>query len=493
VQLFRNLPAVACFDALCIRLSKEKEAPTMSHQSYGLRSLFAFVSLPVAAILVAGCSGANTATNTVAPNVVTGSAFVVGTDAPAAGVISFAVQVQSVNAITSTGTSVSLVSGSPTVDFARYNGLQTLLDLNAVPVGTYNSVQIVLGTATIGYLDTQAGTAPTIQTVPATLSTSTINVTLATPLVVSQTSPVGLRVDFDLFKSIQVGSNGQITGNVTPTFNVAAVLPSDSGGHIDDFDAAVVSVNATGQSFVIQGPHGHNFTVQVTGQTEFDNGEGLADLTTSSIVEISGTIQTADSTISADEVAILSQDGFHAGGQVTNVVPSTGTATSFDLYVRDLLPTTTGLTLGQLATVNLTGNEKFFIYWMHNPLTQFLFNSRALLPGQHVSIGGPATGATNAKAVTAKRVVLRNWGFNGTVVAGSVNTSNNTFQMNVNGFAGLLVSNPVTVYVGGDFRDGLGSMSSLPAASNIRVVGLLIKDPLSGNPVLLARHTDQLN
>jgi hypothetical protein len=91
--------------------------------------------------------------------------------------------------------------------------------------------------------------------------------------------------------------------------------------------------------------------------------------------------------------------------------------------------------------------------------------------------------------------VLRNWGFNGTVVAGSVNTSNNTFQMNVNGFAGLLVSNPVTVYVGGggDFRDGLGSMSSLPAASNIRVVGLLVKDPVSGNPVLLARHTDQLN
>jgi hypothetical protein len=356
-------------------------------------------------------------------------------------------------------------------------------------------VQITLGTTTIGYLNTQAGAAPTVQTEPATLSTNTVKVTLPTPLVVSQTGPVGLRVDFDLYKSIQVDNTGQITGNVTPTFNITAVAPSDSGGHIDDFDAAVVSVNATGQSFVIQGPHGRQFTVQVNGQTEFDNSESLSDLTTSSIVEVSGTIATADSTITADEVAILSQDGFHAGGQVTYVQPTSGAATNFDLYVRDLLPTTTALSLGQIATVNLTGNEKYFIYWMHNPLTQFLFNSAGLLPGQHVSIGGPASGATNAQAVTAKRVVLQNWGFNGAVVAGSVNSGNDTFQMNINGFAGILVPGPVTVYIGGatDFRDGLSTMTGLAAGSNIRVVGLLVKDPLSGNPVLLARHVDQLN
>ncbi len=469
----------------------------MSHHGYGFRSVVVLACMPLAVMLIAGCSGSNTAstTSTISPNTVTGNAFVIGTDAPAAGVISFAVQVQSVNAIDSNGNSVSLVSGTPTVDFARYNGLQTLLDLNAVPVGTYNSVQITLGSATIGYLDTTAGSAPTVQSEAATLSTNAIKVTLASPLVVSQTGPVGLRVDFDLYKSIQVDSTGQITGSVTPTFNVSAVMPTDAGGHIDDFEAAVVSVNATGQSFVIQGPHGRQFTVQVNGQTEFDGNDSLSNLTTSSIVDVSGTIDKADSTIDADEVAILSQDGFHAAGQVTYVQPATGTATNFDLYVRSVLPTTTGLTPGQLATVNLTGNEKYFIYWMHNPLTQFLFNSAGLLPGQHVSIGGPASGATNAQAVTAKRVVLRNWGFNGTVVAGSINTGNNTFQMNISGFAGLLVNNPVTVYLGTatDFRDGLNSMTNLTGSGNIRVVGLLVKDPLSGNPVLLARHIDQLN
>jgi Domain of unknown function (DUF4382)/Domain of unknown function (DUF5666) len=480
-------------------MSKMIQSKTIAPKNIARQNLtFASLSIAFAALLVVGCSSnlEPATTSTTGP---TGNAFVVGTDAPAAGVVSFNVQLNAVNAITASGTSVPLLSGTPTVDFARFNGLQTLLDLNAVPVGTYSSIQISLGSATIGYLNTVSGSAPTISTQTATLSTSSVTIPLATPLVVSASGPVGLRVDFDLYKSIQVGSTGQINGNVTPTFNISAVQPSDSGGHIDDFDAAIVSVNTTGQSFVIQGPHGRNFTVQVNGSTEWEGSEGLSNLTTSSIVEISGTIQAADSTITADDVAILSQDGFHAAGQVTYVQPATGTATDFQLYVRALLPTTTGLTLGQLATVDVTGSEKFFIYWMHNPLTQFLFNSNSLLPGQFVSIGGPATGATSPSAVTVKRVVLRNWGFNGTVVPSSTSMSGGTFQMNVTGFAGLLVPGPVTVVTATatDFRDGMSSLTDVSAAAttsaNIRVVGLLIKDPVSGKPVILARHIDLLN
>ena len=97
---------------------------------------------------------------------------------------------------------------------------------------------------------------------------------------------------------------------------------------------------------------------------------------------VSGTLDKADATIDADEVAILSQNGFYATGQVTYVTPATGTATSFDLYVRGLLPTTTGLTLGQIATVDLNGSENFFIYRMHNTLTQFLFNSSNCWPAR---------------------------------------------------------------------------------------------------------------
>ncbi len=455
-------------------------------------------SLPVATALLAAAtflfSGCNAATSGIHPTPAqSGPAFVVGTDAPMASVVSFSVQLQSITATDAAGNSVSLISGSPTVDFARFNGLQTLLDLNDVAPGTYTSVTITLGQGTIGYLDTTTAR-PTIQTEGATFSTNTVTATLATPMVVAEAgTPVGLHLDFDLRKSIQVDASGNITGAVTPTFHVNSVANSDSGAYIDTFDAAVVSVGAT--SFVVQGPHGRQFTVNVTGQTEWENNESLADLTTSSIVELSGQLDRADSTIDADSVAILSQSGFFAAGQVTYVTPAAGDATSFDLYVRGLLPTTTGITLGQIATVNLSGNEKYFINWRRNALTQFLFNSSALLPGQHVSIGGPATGADNASDVTAKRIVLRHWGFNGTVVAGSRDPSAGTFQMKINGFAGVLVPQTVTVYSTDKtgFRNGPTGIGDLSDGETVRVVGLLLKDPLDANKtVLLAHDVDEL-
>jgi hypothetical protein len=93
------------------------------------------------------------------------------------------------------------------------------------------------------------------------------------------------------------------------------------------------------------------------------------------------------------------------------------------------------------------------------------------------------------------RVVLRHWGFNGTVVAGSVDSTHDTFQMQVNGFAGTLIPQAVTVYIAGPtvFRDGLTGMSGVQGGANVRVVGLLLKDPVSGQTVLLARYVDALN
>jgi len=448
----------------------------------------------VSAFLMTGCGGVTVSSTTPSTQTATGSTFVVGTDAPVQSVTSFSVQVSDISA--SDGMNkVSLLSGSPTVDFARFNGLQTLLDMNDVPVGSYSIVTIKLGPATIGYLDTSTAE-PTIKTTAATLTTSTITVNLAKPLVVAQAgAPVGLHLDFDLRKSIQVGSDGQITGTVTPTFNVNAVNNNDKGAYIDEFVAAVVSVNVGAQSFVVQGPHGRQFTINVNGQTEWDGDATLSDLSSSSIVQVSGTLDRADATINADEVAVLSQNGFYAGGQITYVNPATGPASSFDLYVRGLLPTTTGLSLGQIATIDLSGNEKFSIYWMHGPLAQFLFNPSGLLPGQHVAVGGPASGATNAQAVTVKRVVLRNWGFNGTVVPGSVHPGTDSFQMKVNGFAGILVPQTITVYITGEtlFRDGLTTLSDVAPSTNVRVVGLLLKDPTSGQTVLVGHYVDDLN
>jgi Domain of unknown function (DUF4382) len=463
----------------------------------------ALLPLSLAVLVAAGCSSSMTSTATQS-SASMGPAFLVGTDAPMASVVSFQVQIDSVELTGSGGNTGNLVTGTPTVDFARFNGLQTLVDMNDVQNGTYTGVTITLGSASLSYLDT-ANSPPTITTLTSSttpalkLSQSTLNITLNKPLMIQHgTQPVGLRMDFDLAQSIAVDSNGNITGVVNPTIDLRTIARTDTWAHIDYLVGGVVTLPSSGgTSFVIQGPHGEPFTVDTSASTHWGDSASLSTLNTKDIVQVSGQLDPADQTLDADEVAILSDSNFYASGQITYVTPATGAASSFDLYTRALEPSgidPSVISLGQIAQVNLTGSEKYYIYSMDNPFTQFVFNANSLVAGQDVAIGGPDSGITSA-GVTVHRIHLRNWGFNGTIVAGSQNSSSGSFQMQVNGFAGVLIPSPVTVYLGGlcDFRYGLGAFSDLSDGAKIRVVGLLLKNPTSGQVILWARHVDGLN
>jgi hypothetical protein len=467
-----------------------------------LRGIFAFALVALAV----GCGAGNMTTPVIENQ--SGTVFVSGGDAPLPGVVSFKVVVSGISVALGTGTPVTVTSGPETVDFARLNGLHTLLDLNTIPAGTYDTVIVALASPEIDYLNvTNPQTTPPIRptvvsltsttTPPATLSTSMVIISLSSPLVVNSGDVIGLGFEFDIRKSLAVDRNGQITGVVNPTLNVNAITPSDADAYIDEFIAGVTTINAGGNSFTIEGPHGHAFTVNVNGQTEWEGSETISDLTSTSIVSISGTLDRTDGTFLADTVAILSQDKFYAGGLITYVDPPVGTAQNFDLFVRDVLPAGTGFTSGQISTIDLTGNEKYFIYWMHNVFvnsrwSNIFFNSSLLVPGQHVSIGGPFTNGT----VTAKRVVLRHEGHTGTLVPGSANVGTSTFQFNSNGLAGILFNAPVTVYVTPftRFGGGLASLEDLTSnpTSPLRVVGVVLKDPISGQPVFVARSVTEL-
>lgn len=456
----------------------------------------AILALALAA-LAGGCGGGSTGAPVVQPQ--SGMVFVSGTDASLPSVVSFQVDITGLTVSDGVNPPVSILSNTQTVDFARLNGLQTLLDINTIPAGTYTSVTATLANPAIMYLDVTnpQTTPPTIATLngsstpPAVLTQSSVTIPLSTPLVVSMGNVIGLRFEFDIRHSV-LQSNGQITGMVNPMLNLKAITPSDADAYIDDFVAGVVSADVAGNSFIIQGPHGHQFTVNVNGQTEWENGETLSDLTNTSIVAITGTLDKTAGTFLADSVAILSQNSFHAGGLITFVNPATGPATSFDLYVRDVLPSGTGFTSGQISTIDLTGNEKYFIQRIHNPFTTFFFNPSLLVPGQHVSIGGPFSDGT----VTVKRVVLRHEGHTGAWVVGSTDLNNGTFQFDSNGLAGVLFNGPITVYTSSftTFKGGLTGLSGLTGNSPIplRVVGLILKDPISGQPLFVARTVEEL-
>jgi hypothetical protein len=65
--------------------------------------------------------------------------------------------------------------------------------------------------------------------------------------------------------------------------------------------------------------------------------------------------------------------------------------------------------------------------------------------------------------------------------------------MKINGFAGVLVPQTVTVYIvpGSAWRNGLTAMGDLQSGANVRVVGLLLN--INGQPVLVGHYVDALN
>jgi hypothetical protein len=474
----------------------------------GFEKLFRLALIPLTAVVLvaSGCTSSMTAGTQ--SNVPTGSAFLVGTDAPLAAVVSFQVQLMDVELTNGTTTTSTLVKGTPTVDFARFNGLQTLVDMNQVPAGTYTGVTFVLGTGTVGHLNTTGGGAPTIATAPAAFSTSTVTFNLPKSLTIgTNTPPVGLRMDFDLAQSIPVDSNGQIELNssgdvtVTPTIDVSTVTRTDTFAHIDLLYGSVVTAPTSTtepSSFTIQGPHGEQFTLNTSSTTEWDGGASLSSLNTNSVVEVAGSLDPADQTLDADEVALVTDSKFYARGLVTYVTPASGQATNLDFYVRAVEPSSLAdVPLGGIAQVDITGNEKYGIYWMHNAFTQLLFNSYALTPGQEIAVGGtdaeaaPATGT----AITVNRIHLENWGYEGTVVTGSQSSAQGLFQMQITGFAGQVVPSTVTVYLGPacDFRYGVAAFNDLSNGTRVRVLGVLLKNSTNGNLVLLARHIDGLS
>ena len=226
--------------------------------------------LATAALFATGCSNGSMSSSST-QGATTGPAFVIGTAAPLASVVSFPVEVES-GVLTGATNSNNLVSGSPTVDFARFNGLQTLIDMNDIDTGSYTGVNITLGAASIGYLNT--GTTPySIATMAATYPSSATTYTVSIPLdktltVATAGTTDGLRMDFDLAKSIAVDGTGAITGAVTPTIDVHVVSRTDQGGHIDTLIAGVLSVNSGAGTFVVQGPHGEQFNITTNGNTD---------------------------------------------------------------------------------------------------------------------------------------------------------------------------------------------------------------------------------
>ena len=139
----------------------------------------------------------------------------------------------------------------------------------------------------IGFIDTTQSP-PAINTMNGTLSSSSVTVTFANPFTVNNGDLDGLRMEFDLRKSLAVDSNGQVTGTINPVFQLKLLNATDSQVSIDDFAAGVVGVTGA-NTFNVQGPHGRQWAVSTDNNTTFDDpSEPISSFTTTTIVQLTG-------------------------------------------------------------------------------------------------------------------------------------------------------------------------------------------------------------
>ena len=190
----------------------------------------------IAVMALASCSSSGYNSNP--PPQQSASVFTIGTDAPLPSVVSCQVMITGVTIYNGT-TNVPVLSQPQVIDFARLSGLHQLLDLNAVPTGTYTSATVALSSPVIEFIDTTQNP-PTVTTLNGSLTQSSVTVTFANPFVLQDNDLLGLRMEFDIAKSLATDANGQITGVVNPDFDMRLLASDDSNVSIDDFHAGVV-------------------------------------------------------------------------------------------------------------------------------------------------------------------------------------------------------------------------------------------------------------
>ena len=454
-----------------------------------MKRLLGIVLLLALSMLGAGCSGTSTSTK---PSSQPAAVFVTGEDAPLASVVGFNVTISSITLNGNNGTA-QVLSTATTVDFARLLGLRSPLGFNSVPADTYNSATFSLSNPVISYVD-MTTTPPSLSTIngqfsPTTSSATqtTVTVNFPSPMVVGPSGLAGIRMDFDIRQSVAVDGSGQVTGMVNPTIYIRAVKASDSDGQVTDLMGGLVSVNAAGNSFVLQGPYGHQLTIDVNSSTQFNSGWNINDLATPAVVGVQGSFQ-ADGTLMASNVEVITTSQAFLSGRVLAVNPTSGPVQQITMWVGE---TSADLVsdVDTIQTINVGAVTQYDMCFFDNLFTNALFNDQSVIVGQRIFIGGSYSGSV----FTPQMISLRFQGVYGTLTQGSVAITNGnagTFQLQNNALIGYSLGGaPLNVATGNAtlFINTTG-LSALEADGSTPLVagGLLFVNPLNNTPVLAA-------
>ncbi|MGD1080404.1 MAG: DUF5666 domain-containing protein [Candidatus Sulfotelmatobacter sp.] len=452
-----------------------------------MKKIFALTAAALLATLVLVGCGSNSST-TLSQGAQPANVFVTGEDAPLSSVVGFDLTINSIT-LNGKNNSPQVISTPTTVDFARLLGLRSPLAFNAVPADTYSSATFVLANPVISYVD-MTQTPPALNKINGTLPQSpyTLTVNFPKPMVVGSNGLAGLKAELDIRQSVAVDGTGQVTGVVNPVIYVKATKASDPDGQVTDLMGGLASVNTASNSFVMQGPYGRQLTIYVNSSTQFNSGWSINDLATPAFVAVQGTFQ-ADGSLMASGVEVITTAQSFLSGRVLAVTNNASNqAQQITMWVGE-----TGADLvadvDTIQTIDVSQVNTYDICFLNGPVTNAVFNDSTVVVGQRIFIGGSYVGSV----FTPTMISLRLQGVYGTFVPSSVTVTNGnagSFQLTNNGLVGYSAGGPVTVNTF-NFTyfyqlTGLNQLQSTTTAIPLVTRGLLLKDPVSGNPEVYA-------
>jgi hypothetical protein len=452
-----------------------------------MKKIFAWTAAALlATIALVGC--ASNSSNSASSGAQPANVFVTGEDAPLSSVVSFQLTINSIT-LNGQNNSPQVISTPTTVDFARLLGLRSPLAFNSVSADTYSSATFVLATPVISYVD-MTQNPPALNTITGTLAQSpaTLTVNFPTPMVVGSNGLAGLKVELDIRQSLPVNGAGQVTGVVNPVLYIKATKASDPDGQITDLMGGLASVNAAGNSFVMQGPYGRQLTIDVNSSTQFNSGWSINNLATPAFVGVQGAFQ-ADGSLMATGVEVITTARSFLSGRVLAVANNgSGQAQQITMWVGE-----TGADMvadvDTIQTVDVSQVSTYDVCFLNGPVTDAVFNDSTVIVGQRIFIGGSYA----SNVFTPTMISLRLQGVYGMFVPASVTVSNGnagSFLLSNQGLVGYSAGGPVTMntFNATVFFNltGLNQLQSTATAIPLVTRGLLLKDPVSGNPEVYA-------
>src|SRR5262249_28745069 len=318
----------------------------------------------------------------------------------------------------------------------------------------------------------------------ASLSSSTINVTFASNIMVGN-SPLFLNFDLDMTNSLTINGN---TATVSPTFKMTATTVAaneenedDDNGEIEDVHGKVTAVsaaNATPTTFTIQTSQS-TITFATDANTRFSDGlTSFSDVKVGQVLEVDGMTK-SDGTKLATKVEL--EEGEN-GMEVERIVSAVTGTPATQITIAHQVDSSGSSTPPVTVDAQITSNTQFRVRLDKlnlNLSVPMVFDASHIAKGQRVEVDSSSTGSP----LVADKVKLREQALIGVIS----NLNGNTFTLTVSStsaFARLSGAPTVSVSVvsGGEDKAPLAN------GATVRIRGLLFFD--GTKYTLVAAHTD---